>query len=202
MGDLTLQHVLLRICAVLLIVAAHGGTVAALACALGDQGPRHDGRLGFSPVRHLDVIGGLLLVLFTFGWIAPVAVDPIRLRSGRAALVGIVAGASCATLAVAGVLRLLRPLMLNLLPDTAAATFFIFVETTGQLCISFTLFNLLPLPPLTGQHLLVAAWPRKRDALRRSQPYFAAMLALLVVTGAVAWLLDPAKSVIRQFLAP
>jgi Zn-dependent protease len=198
MGDLTLQHVVLRIFAGLLIVSVHGGAVAAVACMLGDPGPRHDGRLTSNPFRHLDLVGGLLLVLFTYGWIAPVAVDPARLRPGRAALVAVVAGASCATIAFAVLLRLIRPFALNMLPDTTAATFFIFVETVGQLCISFTLFNLLPLPPLTGQHLPVAVWPRKRDVLRRAQPYFAALFALLIATGVMARLLAPAEAAIRH----
>jgi Zn-dependent protease len=185
-ADLTLQHVVLRIFAGLLIVSVHGGAVAAFACAMGDPGPRHDGRLGLSPLRHLDLIGGLLIVLFTFGWIRPVAVDPDRLRFRRVGLVVVVVGASCATIALALLLRLVRPFMLNMLPDTPAATFFVFVEAVSQLCVSFTLFNLLPLPTLTGQHFLVAVWPGRRELFRRSQPYFAALLAVLIATGLVA----------------
>jgi Zn-dependent protease len=198
MGDLTLQHVVLRICAALLIVSVHGAALAAGANLLGDPGPRYDGRMTLNPLRHLDLVGGLLLVLFTFGWIAPVAVDQDRLRPGRVGLVAVVAAACCATIALAVLLQLVRPFALNLLGDTAAATFFIFVETVGQLCVSFTVFNLLPLAPLTGQHLLVAVWPRKRQALRRSQPYLAVLLALLIVTGVVARLLAPAEAVLRQ----
>jgi Zn-dependent protease len=195
-GDLTLQHVVLRIFAVLLIASVHGGAIATMAWVMGDRGPRDDGRLGFSPLRHLDLIGGLLTVLFTFGWIRPVAVDPGKLRSGRMGLVVLVAVASGATIALAVMLRLVRPLALNLLPDTAAATFFIFVETVGQLCVSFTVFNLLPIPPLTGQHLLVAALPWQRDAIRRIQPYCVVVLALLIATGVTARLLGPVESVI------
>jgi Zn-dependent protease len=85
-----------------------------------------------------------------------------------------------------------------MLPDTAAEAFFVFVETVGQLCVSFTLFNLLPLPPLTGQHLLVAVLPGARDALRRTQPYFAVLLALLIATGLMARLLSPAEVAVAR----
>jgi len=200
MGDLTLQHIVLRVCAVLLIAAVHGYAIAGLSCLLGDQGPRHDGRLGIGPWRHADPIGGILMVLFTFGWIRPIAVDPGQLRYGRSRLLAVVIGASGATLLLAVVARLIRPFVLNLLPDTASATFFIFVETLGQLCVSFTLFNLLPLPMLTGQHLLVAALPGWRDGIRRVQPYAAAVLALLIVTGAAARLLAPAQTVLSQLI--
>ena len=134
MGDLTLQQVVLRIGAVLLIASVHGFAVAATACAMGDPGPRHDSRLGLNPLRHVDPIGGLLMVLFTVGWIRPVAVDPDRLRAGRVGLLAVVIAASCATLGLAVLLRLVRPIVLNMLPDTAASTLFIFVEIVGQLC--------------------------------------------------------------------
>jgi Zn-dependent protease len=199
-GDLTLQQVVLRIGAVLLIAAVHGFAVAATACAMGDAGPRYDDRLGLSPLRHVDPIGGLLMVLFTVGWIRPIAVDPDRLRPGRVGLLVVVIAASCATLGLGLLLRVVRPIVLNMLPDTAAATFFVFVEIVGQLCISFTLFNLLPLPPLAGAHLLVAVLPRKRDVLRRMQPWFVVLLALLIATGVVAWLLAPAEAGIASII--
>ena len=200
MGDLTLEHVVLRIGAVLLIASVHGFAIAATAGAMGDPGPRYDDRLSLNPMRHVDPIGGLLTVLFTVGWIRPVAVDPGKLRFGRAGLPVVVASASCATIALAELLRLVRPFLLNMLPDTAAETFFVFVETVGQLCISFTLFNLLPLPPLTGQHLLVAVLPRARDTIRRAQPCFAVLLLLLIATGVVTRLLAPAEAVVARIL--
>src|SRR5215469_10286388 len=167
MGDLTLQHVVLRIIVVLLISPVHGIAIAATACAMGDLGPRYDDRLSLNPLRHVDPIGALLTVLFTVGWVRPVAVDPYRLRSGRPGLLAVVAVASGTTICLAVLLRLIRPFVLNVLSDTAAPAFFVFVETAGQLCVMFTIFNVLPMPPLTGQHFLVAALPRTRDALNR-----------------------------------
>jgi Zn-dependent protease len=183
MDDLTLQRLVLRIGAVLLICGAHGFAVAGTACLLGDEGPRHDGRLRIGPWRHADLIGGLLMVFFTQGWIRPVAIDPSKLRTGRVGLVGVVLAGSTATLLLAALARLIRPFVVNALGDTGAATFFIFVATLGQLSVSFTLFNALPLPLLTGQHLLVAIQPALRDALRRCQPYAAVALVLVVATG-------------------
>jgi Zn-dependent protease len=200
MGDLTLQHVALRIGAVLLIASVNGFAVAGMACLLGDQGPRHDGRLGIGPWRHADPIGGLLMVFFTQGWIRPIAVDPGHLRSGRLGLLAVVLSGSGATLLLAVLARLVRPPLLNLLADTEAAAFFIFVETLGQLCVSFTLFNLLPLPVLTGQHVLVAFAPAWRDALTRCQPYVAVALALLVASGMPERLVAPAQAFFVQLI--
>jgi Zn-dependent protease len=199
-GDLTLQTVALRICAGLLIVSVHGSAVAATAGLLGDPGPRQDGRWGLSPLPYIDLIGGLLIVLFTYGWVRPVAIDADRMRPGRIGLLAVVAVSAFATIGVAELLRLVRPVTLNLLPDTAAATFFVLVEIVWRLSVSFTLFNILPLPPLTGQHLLLAAWPKQRDTLRRAQPYCVVLLAVLIATGIVGRLLAPAEAVLQRVI--
>ncbi|HET7883672.1 MAG TPA: hypothetical protein VFL55_22490 [Acetobacteraceae bacterium] len=199
MGDLTLQHIVLRVFAVLLILAVHGWTLAATGCGLGDAGPRHDGRLSTNPIRHLDILGGLLAVLFTFGWMRPMALDRNRLRS--VGLVLAVAAASSATLGMAVVLHLLRPMLLNWLPDTAAQSFFVLVDTIEQLALSFTLFNLLPLPPLTGAHLLAAILPGNVDPARRLLPYGTVLLALLVASGMMGRLFAPIAAAVRDTVA-
>jgi len=183
MGDLTVQRVVLRIAALVLVAAVHGGTVAGMAVALGDPGPRQDGRLTLNPLRHLDVLGGLLTVLLGYGWIRPIAVDPARLRPGRAGPLVIVVAACGATMGLAVLLRLLLPGLLTLLPDTAATELSVFVATARPLCVAFALFNLLPLPPLTGGLLLHAVLPGLGAALRRAQPFVAALLALLMATA-------------------
>jgi Zn-dependent protease len=199
-SDLTLQQVILRIVAYLLIASVYGFAIAASAVALGDPGPRYDGRLTLNPLRHGDVIGGLLTVLFAAGWLRPIAIDHVRLRGGRAGLVAIVVAACGATIILIEIFRLVRPAVLNLLPDTPSETFFLFVETLGQLGISFTLFNILPLPLLTGQHLLVVLFPRSRESFRRLQPFATLVLGLFVVSGIAAQLLAPANAMIGRAL--
>jgi Zn-dependent protease len=200
-GDLTTEHVVLRIAALLLIASVHGFVVAGLACLLGDQGPRYDGRLSLSPWRHADPIGGGLMVLFTTGWIRPVAIDPRALHAGRGGLVIVILGAAAATVALAMLARMIRPVVMNLLPDTMATVFFVFVETLTQLCLTFALFNLLPVPPLTGQHWLVAIQPAWREAVTRLQLWFVVPLALLIGGGVAARLLAPGLGLLNRFVS-
>jgi len=84
--DLTLQQLVLRLIAYVFIAAVHGFTVAAVAVAMGDQGPRYDGRLRVSLLAHLDIIGTASGALFSVGWITPIAIDPFELRLGRIGL--------------------------------------------------------------------------------------------------------------------
>jgi Zn-dependent protease len=187
--DLSLQQLVLRFIAYVFIAAVHGFAVAAIAVALGDPGPRYDGRLRLNPAAHLDIIGTASGLLFSAGWIRPIAIDPAALRVGRIGSIFVVIAAAAATLLGAVALWLLRPLILPLLPDTASTTAFALIETIGELSLWFALFNVLPLPPLTGAHLIAAVMPKWRDRLRKSQPYAAVGLAILAATGVFTSLL-------------
>jgi Zn-dependent protease len=195
--DYTLQQIVLRLLAMVFIVAIHGFAVAGATVALGDPGPRYDGRLTANPLVHLDVLGTLAGV-FSAGWIRPIAVDPALLRFGRAGLALVVLAGAAATLASVVVLRLARPHLLPLLPDTTSALAFAVIETIGEVSLWFALVNVLPLPPLTGAHLLVAAAPGVRESLRRVQPYAAVAIAALAVTGLAARALGPVYAVLAR----
>jgi Zn-dependent protease len=189
--DLTLQLLVLRLVAYVFIAAVHGFAVAAAAVALGDQGPRYDSRLSVNPLAHLDLIGTASGVLFSVGWIKPVAIDPLALRSGRIGLAIVVATGFAATLAGAIVLRLARPFILPLLPDTASATAFALIEITGELSVWFALVNLLPLPPLTGAHLLAIVAPAHGKTIIRIAPYAGIAAAIVAATGIATSALRP-----------
>jgi Zn-dependent protease len=65
------------------------------------------------------------------------------------------------------------------------------IETTAQLSLWFALVNLLPLPCLTGGHLLTGVMPQSRNLFWRSRMFAAVLLALLAATGLVTGLLAP-----------
>jgi Zn-dependent protease len=199
--DYSLQQLGLRLVAYVFIAGIHGFAVAAAAGALGDAGPRHDGRLRVNPLVHLDVIGTVSGVLFAAGWIRPIAIDPEELHMRgiafrRLGLVAVVAAATGATLAGAAALRAVRPLLLPLLwSDSVSATAFALIETIGEQSLWFALVNLLPLPPLTGAHVLTAINPARspawRDIVRGLQPYGAAAIVVLAATGVLGRVLGP-----------
>jgi Zn-dependent protease len=197
-SDLTLQQVVLRLIAYVFIAAVHGFTVAAVAVAMGDQGPRHDGRLRVSPLAHLDILGTAAGVLFSVGWIKPIAVDPFEFRLGRIGLPIVVAAGAAATLASAAVLRLIRPLLLPVLPDTASATTFALIEVIGDLSAWFALINVLPIPPLTGTHLLAVASPAYGKNIAKIAPYTGPVLAVVAATGVFTNVLGSAYRILAH----
>jgi len=200
LADFTLQQIVLRFCAMVLIVGLHGAVVAATACALGDPGPRYDERLRLSPLAHIDLLGFASGVLFSIGWIKPVAIDPAALRIGRIGLVVIVATAAIAVLAIAVALQLLRPLLLPFLSDTPSTLAFGLIETIGQLSMWFALVNLFPAPPLTGSHLLTAFIPAAGEFMRRYHIYFALGLTALAATGIITRTLEPVYRMVAEII--
>jgi Zn-dependent protease len=200
--DFTLQQLLFRLCAFVVVAAVHGAAIAAAACALGDQGPRHDGRLRFNPLVHLDLLGTVSGVLFSVGWAKPVAVDPTELRFGRAGLLLVVMAGMLATVLTAVALVLLRPLILPLLPDTASQVTYAIIEAIGQLSLWFVLFNLGPVPPLTGAHFVTAIVPGLREKVQRTRLYGAIVLTLVAASGLpVRWLGGAYGTLARLILA-
>jgi Zn-dependent protease len=197
--DFTLQQIVLRTCALLLIVAMHGAAVAGAACALGDQGPRYDGRVSLNPLVHIDLLGFASGVLFSVAWIKPIAIDPGKLRPGRiGSLLFVVIAANGAIVGMALLLRLIRPLLLPLLGDTSSTLAFDLIETIGELAAWFVVINLLPVPPLTGGYLLAALVPLSTDLMRNSYIYASLLLAVLAATGIVTSVLAPLERVITS----
>lgn len=196
--DLTLQVIILRLVAYVFIATVHGFAVAAATVAAGDPGPRHDGRLSLNPLAHLNLVGAASGVLFSVGWTEPLAIDPALLRRGRLALV--VAAGAAATLAGAAALRLVRPILLPLLPDTASATAFALIEITSELSVWFALVNVLPLPPLTGAHLLSLVAPQHSKTIAGIAPYAGFVLALAAATGIVTRIVGPGYPILARLL--
>jgi Zn-dependent protease len=189
MPDYTLEQIVMRLAAFGLFLAVHGAAVAGAAVLLGDPGPRQDGRLSLNPLVHLDLLGTLSGVLYSAGWGAPIAVDPGKLRGGRLALVGVVAAGVAASVLSVALLAVLRPLVLPLMSDTGAATFFAFVEVYREIGLACALLNLLPLPCFTGGHLLVALMPARRQDLTRLALPCGLLMTLLAASGWVGSLL-------------
>ena len=198
LSELTLQLIAFRVLALLIIAGVLGGTVAGAAVLLGDKGPSYDGRLTAAPFGHLDVLGGACLILFGLGWIKPIAVDAGRFRAGRAGLVLVVLAAFATLLATAALLLLLVLPALTVLPYTAGITTAAFLRGASQLCMWFALFNLLPIPPLTGGHLLTAI---KVRVPHRVVWILAAGLVVAAATGVVRQLLAPAYALLAPLIS-
>jgi Zn-dependent protease len=190
----------MRLVAVLFISTLQGLAMAATAGVLGDEGPRQDGRLSFDPLRHVDLLGALVALVFSIGWAKWIAIDPRALRHGRIDLVLVVIAGAAAILLGVLALRLTRPFLLPFLPDSAAAADFALSETVIEVGASFAVLSLVPIPPLAGGQLVVAVMPKLAERLPRVQLVLGLILAALIATGIGPRVLDPAIARVLSFV--
>ena len=143
---------------------AHGW----VAYKMGDPTAKWLGRLSLNPIKHLDPIGSVMLLIFGFGWAKPVPVNFNNLHDLRKGLVfvssaGIVANILLAFLAFF-LLRLLTPF-----PGGSTYTILYYM---AQINIMLAAFNLIPIPPLDGSKILMGFSSRKfQYSLERLEPY-------------------------------
>ena len=147
---------------------------AAVAVWLGDETPRNMGRLTLNPLAHIDPVGAILLLLAGFGWGKPVMYNPNRLnrfKSDRAMnimvhLAGVTGNLIIALLAsiVCGCMGAI--LVVN--DHIAFQTILLVMLYTISFSLMLLAFNLLPIPPLDGFHVLEELLPYK---VRSSQGY-------------------------------
>ncbi len=196
--DLTVQQLVMRLLAGVIIATVQGVTIAAVAVLLGDKGPRYDGRLKVLTGGHIDLLGLGSLMLTGFGWGRPVAIDAGQLRPGRWGLV-LAAVAGSAVLLLLGflVLQLAGPLLTSSLDFTAGTTAAAFVRVAARLCVWMALFSLLPIPPLAGAHFLAALGI---SVPARAGTYLGWILLLATLFGVTQRVLTPAYNVIAPLV--
>jgi Zn-dependent protease len=196
--DLSLDQLLIRAGACVIIVAIHGAALGAIARALGDRGPQFDERLTLNPVNHLDILGAVAMILSQLGWIRPIAIDPAQLRLGR---LGRVIVSLAVTLVVAQLLFWLRIPALLATPAAVAPTVLATLNAAGEMAAWFIAFNFLPLPPLTGGHLLSAARPSLMPLFSRYRVQVTVLAAALVLSGVARPIVQPIRNAIL-FVVP
>jgi Zn-dependent protease len=172
-------------------IAFHEFSHAYVADRLGDHTARLLGRVSLNPLRHLEPVGTMFMLLVGFGWGRPVPVNPNRLRNGPETGRAIVAGAgpvsNLALAAVAsvpiklGVATWHSPFLVVRITNWDAADYLgLFLGSIVIFNIVLAVFNLLPIAPLDGFAVAVGLLPRDLSiSLARLEPYGPAILMVL-----------------------
>ncbi len=198
--DLTPQVAVMRAIGLMLIAAVHGTSQALAARWLGDPGPVRDGRASIDPFAHLSLLGSVLFVLFSAGWITPLRLDRASLRGGSIALVGIVLLSLAAVLLLGWLALLVRWPVVGALPDSAGMTADAFIGVFCDLCIWFVVLNALPLPPLTAGALVRMAAPIDQTHFDRLAKAGAAILSVAIALGWLPAVLAPLHRALARLI--
>ena len=177
---------LFSVAASLLCITLHELSHGYAAYRLGDPTAKRAGRLTLNPIRHLDVVGLLVMLGAKGGWAKPVPVDPRYFRKPKQgmALTALAGPVSNLVLAVAAML--ISKVIYLYAPYSAAmdVVFSFLLYTLAPLSIGLGLFNLIPIPPLDGSKVLAAFLPdRQYITLMRDERYGILVLLVLSFVG-------------------
>jgi Zn-dependent protease len=170
----------------------------------GDPTARMLGRITLNPVPHIDPVGSLLLPLllllsqssFLIGWAKPVPVNPLNFRNFRWGEFAVSAAGPVSNLALAAIFSALLRLGLENPGLTQLAYYGVSINVT------LALFNLIPIPPLDGSHILALVLPRELARLYSYlQPVGIVLILILMFTGILWAILLPLRlQIIRLML--
>jgi Zn-dependent protease len=139
----------------LFAITVHEFAHAYVANRFGDPTAKDMGRLTLNPLPHLDIFGTIALFLIGFGWAKPVIVNPRNLQNPRKDNLWIALGGPVMNLITAFVLGMLFRALMPILPDNSTAQIFMTMLILAvRINIILAVFNLLPLPPLDGFHVV------------------------------------------------
>lgn len=181
----------------ILAIVCHEVAHGAVARLLGDHTAAEQGRLTLNPFAHVDPMGtvifpGLLALahLPVFGWAKPVPVNPWRLRDQRWGMPLVAIAGPGSNFLLAGAAAIGLGLFARFDPSPTGLAAFSVANLGNFLAInlSLALFNLLPIPPFDGSHILEGLLPRSlaRGYARMRKGGMLAVIVLLVV---LPWLI-------------
>ncbi len=150
---------------------------AATAVALGDDTPRKQGRYTLNPVAHIDPMGAVLIALTGFGWAKPVQWNPRNVTIDRrlASILVSLAG-PLSNLVLASMAIFIQGL--NVVPSGFLGNF---VDFFVYINVLLFVFNLLPIPPLDGSHVLFALLPGDTFKLQRQLSQYGFFILIGVI---------------------
>lgn len=172
----------------LVSLALHEWGHAVTALWMGDPTARDQGRVTLNPLKHLDPIGSILILLVGFGWARPVPIYPPNFRHYRLGLFVVSIAGILINLLIATVLALVLRGMLTGLshnPDGLVLVAAQAAVVAASINLTLAVFNLLPIPPLDGSKILQSFLPlRWHPYIWRleSNPTYAIVAMLLLLT--------------------
>ena len=165
------MEIIFSIIILIFSIVIHEFSHGAMANYLGDPTAKHAGRLTLNPLKHLDPIGSVIIPIFLilttgkgFGFAKPVPINPYNFRDRKYGSLKTSLAGPGANLIIALIFGLLLRFSLyyNFIPENIFPLFSFIVFINMILAI----FNLIPIPPLDGSHVLFAFLPYSMEKLK------------------------------------
>ncbi len=174
-----------QIAILIMSVVIHEVSHGLVADAYGDPTARLQGRLTLNPLKHIDLVGSIIVPViafffggFIFGWAKPVPYNPYNLKPGRFPEAAVAGAGPLSNMVIAVLFSIF--LRVGLAHGWSQG----FVSITGSIIlvnILLAVFNLMPIPPLDGSRLLFALFPEKLYRFRHFFERYGFILVILFI---------------------
>jgi len=180
------MEILFQIIILIFSIVIHEVSHGAMANYLGDPTAKYAGRLSLNPLKHLDPIGSVLVPLFLIfftgkgiGWAKPVPINPYNFRDQKYGSLKVSLAGPGANLGIALVFGLILRLglLIGFIPDNLYPAFSFIVLINILLAV----FNLIPIPPLDGSHILFTFLPYSMQRIKIFLSQFGIFILLFFI---------------------
>jgi Zn-dependent protease len=195
---------------VLIAITFHEVAHGYVAYLLGDPTAKSAGRLTLNPIKHLDPIGAIALLVVKVGWAKPVPINPMFFKKPRRDLFLVSFAGPLSNFFLAILFSLIIKGILIFFGDVTTKTtltlFSVFIEICSAsilVNVGLGVFNLLPIPPLDGSNMIMVLMP-KNIAVKFNKfgRYGFFLIILLFFTGIVQRIILPIVYFIVSKLLP
>jgi len=199
--------------AVLVAIVFHEVAHGYVAYLCGDDTAKRAGRLTLNPLKHLDPIGTIMLILFKFGWAKPVPVNFYNFRHPRRDII-LVSLAGPLTNFILAVILSFFYFRFGFYKYSTLFTFYSIKSSPIVMYLSdvigysilinlvLLIFNLIPIPPLDGSKVFMVLIPeRYRMSYAYLERYGVIILLILILTGVIGHILNPGLRFFINLLA-
>ena len=162
---------------------------------LGDNTAKNMDRLTLNPIKHIDIVGLIMMVAFKFGWAKPVVYNPSNFKDIRKGDLIVALAGPMANIIVGFIAMFLYLLLFNMEIDSQGTRMVMSLIVLYN--VGFAIFNMLPLPPLDGSKVLMFFLPpRLAYKYMMYQRYSLIILIALMMTPILSGIMIP----LRQFI--
>lgn len=180
-----LVGLLISAAAALLCITFHELSHGFVAYRLGDPTAKNAGRLTMNPVKHIDPIGLVMMLVAKVGWAKPVPVDMRYFKHPKRGMaLTALAGPVSNFLLAAAALGLSSLLYHLIQPGNLLLLFLCFLSNVALLSLGLGIFNLIPISPLDGSKVLFSFLPDKAYlTMMRYERYVMVLVVILTMAG-------------------
>lgn len=199
-----LLSVILGIVPSLICITLHELSHGYVAYRLGDDTAKRAGRLTLNPIKHLDPVGLLMMVVFHFGWAKPVPVNMFKFKNPKRGMALTALAGPVSNLVIAVVFMFVYGLVYIPLSRSSAGGYLLtMLQLTAYISLGLAVFNLIPISPLDGSKVLFAVLnDQVYMKLMHYEKYGSVIMLLLVATGVLGKPLSSLTDCLYELMLP